>query len=94
MMAKLHAVARTEAELMFREYNRDSKIAPPVTSARISNLIMRTHDAVAEVLRDQTEDELGSLLELVQQHLPGNAVYCMTRLSEIYSISYYSLISY
>lgn len=75
VLIQLRALARVEAELLFREYARDSNEALPLVSERISANIIRLHDAIATSLSTSmstTEDvqKHEALMKLIKNHLP------------------------
>ena len=54
----LRHLARIEAELLFREFNANGrKIALPQISNRISQAIIRTHDAIYNMLGNEEENQ-------------------------------------
>jgi glutamate dehydrogenase len=72
VVARLKDLARMEAQLMLKEYGNNSSIAPPVTSARISDAITRVHDAISAKLQDAPQSAIDELLvEVAAQHMPA-----------------------
>jgi glutamate dehydrogenase len=67
---KLRALARVEAQLLFREYKKDPSSALPPTSERISRAITRVHDAVLAHFEDVCEKDQQVLFTLIEEHLP------------------------
>ncbi|KAE8907792.1 hypothetical protein PF003_g8239 [Phytophthora fragariae] len=67
---KLRALARVEAQLLFREYKKDPSSALPPASERISRAITRVHDAVLAHFDDVCEEEQQILFTLIEEHLP------------------------
>jgi glutamate dehydrogenase len=71
VLEKLRQLAKTEAELMFREYNKNPGQALPPYSQLISECIMRVHDATDAALEDMDPETRKSLvLQQLQEHLP------------------------
>ena len=75
VLDRLRQVARTEAELLFREARLDPSVPLPVVSARISDQITRAHDALSARLAEMTpaEKDAAGLREVVCDHLPSAA---------------------
>jgi glutamate dehydrogenase len=67
---KLRALARVEAQLLFREYKKDPTSALPPASERISRAITRVHDAVLAHFDDVCEEDQRVLFTLIEEHLP------------------------
>ncbi|EGZ10852.1 hypothetical protein PHYSODRAFT_548626 [Phytophthora sojae] len=67
---KLRALARVEAQLLFREYKKDPTSALPPASERISRAITRVHDAVLAHFDDVCEADQQILFTLIEEHLP------------------------
>ncbi|KAL3672072.1 hypothetical protein V7S43_002736 [Phytophthora oleae] len=67
---KLRALARVEAQLLFREYKKDPSSALPPASERISRAITRVHDAVLAHFDDVCEEDQQILFTLIEEHLP------------------------
>ncbi|TDH66115.1 uncharacterized protein CCR75_001397 [Bremia lactucae] len=67
---KLRALARVEAQLLFREYKMDPTSALPPASERISRAITRVHDAVLAHFEDVCEADQQVLFTLIDEHLP------------------------
>ncbi|KAL4150718.1 hypothetical protein PRNP1_010115 [Phytophthora ramorum] len=67
---KLRALARVEAQLLFREYKKDPTSALPPASERISRAITRVHDAVLAHFDDVCEEDQQILFTLIEEHLP------------------------
>lgn len=73
VLQKLRALARMEAELLFREFaNYPGQL--PYFSERISNAINVARDALTEQLDSMTEEEFEELLPLFREHLPPTVV--------------------
>ena len=75
----LRHLARIEAELLFREFNANGrKIALPQISNRISQAIIRTHDAIYNMLGEHEEEKIQHVLsdqsdttrEIIMDHIP------------------------
>ncbi|KAI9918665.1 hypothetical protein PsorP6_011806 [Peronosclerospora sorghi] len=67
---KLRALARVEAQLLFREYKKDPTSALPLASERISRAITRVHDAVLAHFDNVCEQDQQTLFTLIEEHLP------------------------
>ncbi|RLN59394.1 hypothetical protein BBJ29_008502 [Phytophthora kernoviae] len=67
---KLRALARVEAQLLFREYKKDPSSALPPASERISRAITRVHDAVLAHFDNVCEEDQQILFTLIEEHLP------------------------
>ncbi|KAF1778432.1 NAD(P)-binding domain [Phytophthora cactorum] len=67
---KLRALARVEAQLLFREYKKDPTSALPPASERISRAITRVHDAVLAHFDDVCAEDQQILFTLIEEHLP------------------------
>merc|ERR1711988_459791 len=69
VQVKLKELARVEAELLFREYDADPSSPLPAIGIRISNAIIKTSDAVYDVLEDVdlTDSKFDGVL---RDHLP------------------------
>ncbi|UIZ21305.1 hypothetical protein KXD40_001076 [Peronospora effusa] len=67
---KLRALARVEAQLLFREYKKDPSSALPPASERISRAITRVHDAVLAHFDDVCDEDQQMLFTLIEEHLP------------------------
>ena len=70
VLEKLRALARREAELLFREYARSPGLDLPELSVRLSKVINRAADAIEGRLGRLTEDEQVLTRSLVLNHLP------------------------
>eukprot|EP00937_MAST-01D_sp_MAST-1D-sp2_P002224 g2224.t1 len=70
-LERLRSLARVEAELLFREFERDPHTALPPTSQRISQCITRVHDAISLALESLQAEQRDSLQCLVEEHLPA-----------------------
>lgn len=68
---KLRALARVEAQLLFREYKKDPSSALPPASERISHAITRVHDAVLAHFDNVCEEDQQILFTLIEEHLPA-----------------------
>ncbi|KAH7468564.1 putative NAD-specific glutamate dehydrogenase [Phytophthora ramorum] len=64
---KLRALARVEAQLLFREYKKDPTSALPPASERISRAITRVHDAVLAHFDDVCEEDQQILFTLIEE---------------------------
>ena len=76
---KLRHLARIEAELLFREFNANGReIALPQISNRISQAIIRTHDAIYNMLEQEDQstgllaDNSDTTRSLLMNHLHNN----------------------
>lgn len=67
---KLRALARVEAQLLFREYKKDPTAALPPASERISRAITRVHDAVLAHFDNVCDEDQQVLFTLIEEHLP------------------------
>ncbi|OWZ19667.1 NAD-specific glutamate dehydrogenase [Phytophthora megakarya] len=67
---KLRALARVEAQLLFREYKKDPTSALPPASERISRAITRVHDAVLTHFDAVCDEDQQILFTLIEEHLP------------------------
>lgn len=70
VVEKLRALARVEAQLLFREYKKDPTSALPPASERISRAITRVHDAVVAHFDEVCEEDQQMLFTLIEEHLP------------------------
>ncbi|CAI5728485.1 unnamed protein product [Peronospora effusa] len=70
VVEKLRALARVEAQLLFREYKKDPTSALPPASERISRAITRVHDAVLAHFDNVCEEDQQVLFTLIEEHLP------------------------
>lgn len=71
VLEKLRQLAKTEAELMFREYNKNPGQALPPYSQLISECIMRVHDATDAALEHMDDEKRKTLiLSQLEEHLP------------------------
>jgi len=72
VLAKLKGLARTEANLLFDEYEKDPSCQLPALSARISNAIIKVSDAVSAALDKMDDSELQSdkFGAVLAEHLP------------------------
>uniref|UniRef100_M4BDQ0 Glutamate/phenylalanine/leucine/valine/L-tryptophan dehydrogenase C-terminal domain-containing protein n=1 Tax=Hyaloperonospora arabidopsidis (strain Emoy2) TaxID=559515 RepID=M4BDQ0_HYAAE len=68
---KLRALARVEAQLLFREYKKDPSSALPPASERISRAITRVHDAVLAYFDEVCDEDQQILFTLIDEHLPS-----------------------
>lgn len=68
---QLKSLARVEAELLFREHQLDPTSALPPHSQRISQAIIRLHDAISQELEDldSVSDNPG-FMSLIRDHMP------------------------
>ncbi|GBG31440.1 NAD-specific glutamate dehydrogenase, putative [Hondaea fermentalgiana] len=62
--------AKSEAELMFREYRSNPSLPLPPVSERISRAINRSTDAIAASLEELPEEKFRELLQIVRASLP------------------------
>ncbi|MCP3905945.1 MAG: glutamate dehydrogenase [Planctomycetes bacterium] len=70
VLEKLRDLARREAELIVRAFRHHPHVALPVTSTRLSRVMIRTADAI-ELAIEKLESEEGDLVrQLVIDHLP------------------------
>lgn len=100
VVTKLRELARIEAELMFREWNKNPSTPLPETSQRISHCVTRVHDAVSTVLHDQNDlprhpdspkggDARATMLfRMVEEHLPAKLRESIGRVEERVPIEY------
>ncbi len=70
VLDRLRALARAEAELLFRERARNPALQLPEVSVRLSRAMMRVQDAIAGVLDDLSPDDRALADALVLEHLP------------------------
>lgn len=70
VIERLRALARAEAELLFREHKRRPDLSLPSLSVRLSQIMLRTAEAVAQASVDPLEDRQGGTREVLQQYLP------------------------
>jgi glutamate dehydrogenase len=72
VQAKLKELARTEANLLFDEYEKDPSCQLPALSLRISNAIIKVSDAVSAALDKMDDSELQSdkFGAILAEHLP------------------------
>jgi glutamate dehydrogenase len=73
ILAKLRAVAETEAQLIFREMRIDQTKPFPVVSAEVSAAITRLHDALDQHIGSLSDEEMGEFQHVLCEHLPGEA---------------------
>eukprot|EP01083_Nonionella_stella_P230025 813539_1 len=69
VLSKLRHLARMEAELLFREFEKQPDALPAI-SQRISNAINLATDAICKKLDDTAAEEVETLLPLFKDHLP------------------------
>jgi len=62
--------AKSEAELMFREYKSNPTLPLPPVSERISRAINRSTDAIAASLQEVPRDKMRELMEIIRSSLP------------------------
>lgn len=67
---RLRSLARCEAQLLFREQKRRPDLCLPTLSVRLSQVMLRTAEAVAEASVDPLTDQEGGTLEVLQAYLP------------------------
>jgi len=73
VLTKLRQLALVEAELMFREHNKNPTQALPPYSELISECIMRVHDATDAALEDIEDTARQELItKMLLEHLPGS----------------------
>jgi len=72
VQAKLKELARTEANLLFDEYEKDPSCQLPALSLRISNAIIKVADAISAALDQMDDSELQSdkFAAVLAEHLP------------------------
>lgn len=70
VIERLHGLARAEAQLLFREHKRRPDLCLPTLSVRLSQVMLRTAEAVAEASVDPLTDMAGGTREVLQAYLP------------------------
>ena len=70
VLERLRALARSEAQLLFREHKRRPDLSLPSLSVRLSQVMLRTAEAVAEASVDPLTDASGGTREVLQSYLP------------------------
>lgn len=70
VLEKLRLLARNEVELLLRVHNHMPHVSLPKLSVRLSEVMMRTGDAIAEALETLPESEMEVVRSLVLDHLP------------------------
>ncbi len=70
VLVRLRALARAEAELLFRERARNPAVLMPEVSVRLSRAMMRVQDAIDAVLDDLSPEDRALADALVLEHLP------------------------
>jgi len=73
VLMKLRSLAKSEAELLFREFSQYPG-SLPYFSERISNAINLARDAITEQLENMPEEQYEELLPLFRHHLPPTIV--------------------
>ena len=67
---RLRALARAEAQLLFREHKRRPDLCLPTLSVRLSQVMLRTAEAVAEASLDPLTDAQGGTQDVLRAYLP------------------------
>ena len=70
VIERLRYLARCEAQLLFREHKRRPDLCLPTLSVRLSQVMLRTAEAVAEASVDPLTDLEGGTQEVLQAYLP------------------------
>lgn len=70
VIERLRYLARCEAELLFREKKRRPDLSLPEHSVRLSQVMLKTAEAVAQASRDPLEDRDGGTREVFEAYLP------------------------
>jgi glutamate dehydrogenase len=70
VIERLRSLARCEAQLLYREHNRRPDLCLPTLSVRLSQVMLRTAEAVAEASLDPLTDLQGGTQEVLQAYLP------------------------
>lgn len=70
VIERLRGLARSEAQLLFREHKRRPDLCLPTLSVRLSQVMLRTAEAVAEASVDPLTDTQGGTREVLQAYLP------------------------
>lgn len=67
---RLRELARSEAELLFREHKRRPDLSLPELSVKLSKVLLDTAEAVARSGADPLRDETGGTREVFMEYLP------------------------
>lgn len=70
VLEKLRLLARQEAELLTRIYVQQRTLSMPHLSKKISEVIIRTADAIENSLDELEQDDMDRLTHLIDDHLP------------------------
>jgi glutamate dehydrogenase len=70
VIERLRILARFEAELLFREHKRRPDLSLPTLSIRLSQVMLKTAEAVATASVDPLSEQHGGTLEVFQSYLP------------------------
>ena len=70
VVERLRTLARVEAELLFREHKRRPDLSLPPLSVRLSQVMLRTAEAVAEASVDPLSEEHGGTRDVFEAYLP------------------------
>ncbi|MCA9776733.1 MAG: hypothetical protein KC800_08460, partial [Candidatus Eremiobacteraeota bacterium] len=70
VIERLRTLARVEAELLFREHKRRPDLSLPTLSVRLSKVMLRTAEAVAEASVDPLSEEHGGTRDVFESYLP------------------------
>ena len=76
VLVKLRGLARREAELLLRVHNHMPHVSLPRLSIRLSEVMMRTADAIAGALENLPAAHHGLARQLVIDHLPEILLEC------------------
>jgi glutamate dehydrogenase len=71
VLDRLRVLARREAQLLFREYNRTQDTTLPKLSVTISQTVLRATEAIRDGLAEMAPEDRALLDELVVLHLPS-----------------------
>jgi len=70
VIERLRHLARSEAKLLFREHKRRPDLSLPALSVRLSKVMLRTAEAVAQECVDPLSDTQGGTREVFEAYLP------------------------
>ncbi|MHC5113461.1 MAG: NAD-glutamate dehydrogenase domain-containing protein [Planctomycetota bacterium] len=70
VLQKLRELARREAELLVRAHRHHPHVPMPVTSTRLSRVMIRTADAIESAIEELESKDQGLVRQLVIDHLP------------------------
>lgn len=70
VLEKLRTLARREAELLVRVHDHMPHVSLPKLSVKLSEVMMRTGDAIAEALETLPKNDMEIVRSLVLDHLP------------------------